>query len=542
LYFQNNFQSFIDVFAIVVLTSFLFSTAIVLFSAPSSNCLFLRALLMTLHRQPNCHMGKTLNLVGLLTLLSLSLSAQQMDSTLDKIAGFPNRLFSHVQSKSASLSQQLNKQTAKFLARLSRKEARLKKQLYKQDSAAAAKLFATNPQQQYAALSNKLQNDSATVMHSMGAQYLPYVDSVGVSLSFLNKNPQLLSSVGPLPPGFTNSLTQLQQLESKMQDADQIKQIVQARKAQLLQYLTQNTNLPPGIKNLYQNYNSEVYYYSERVREYREMLNNPDQMIQTALSLLNKLPAFTSFMRKNSFLAGLFSVTPDYGMPQGLEGLQTRDQVLNMIKGKIGQGGPNAASSIQQSIQTAQQSITKLQNKLSALGAGSGDMDMPDFKPNQQKTKTFLKRLQYGIDFQTLQGSNFYPSTTDVGLTIAYKLGNKNTIGLRGSYKFGWGNGFQDISFSSQGASIGSYVDIQMKKSFYLSGAYELNYQQPFSTFGQISGLNDWSQSGLIGVSKIIHLKTKFFKQTKVSILWDFLSYYQIPQTEPFKFRVGYNF
>jgi hypothetical protein len=201
-------------------------------------------------------MGKTLNLISLLVLFALSVSAQQTDSTLDKITGFPNRLFSHIQSKSASLSQQINKQTAKFLARLSRKEAKLKKQLYKQDSAAAAKLFATNPQQQYATLASKLQNDSAQVMHSMGAQYLPYVDSVQVSLSFLNKNPQLLSSIGQLPPGFTSSLTQLQQLESKMQDADQIRQIVQTRKAQLLQYLTQNTNLPPGIKNLYQNYNS----------------------------------------------------------------------------------------------------------------------------------------------------------------------------------------------------------------------------------------------------------------------------------------------
>jgi hypothetical protein len=487
-------------------------------------------------------MGKTLNLIGLMTMLVLSSHAQQIDSTLDKITGFPNRLFSKIQSKAAGLDKQLNKQTQKFLARLSRKEEKLKKKLYKEDSADAAKLFAVNPEQQYSSLLQKLKTDSATIMHSMGAQYLPYVDSMQVSLSFLNKNPQLLSSAGALPANFSSSLAQLQQLEAKMQDADQIKQIVQARKAQLLQYLTQNPNLPPGIKNLYQNYNSEVYYYSERVREYREMLNSPDQMEQRALSLLNKLPAFTSFMQKNSFLAGLFNIPADYGTSQGLEGLQTRDQVLAMIKSQVGQGGPNAASTIQQSLQSAQQDISKLQNKLSALGGGSGDMDMPNFKPNQQKTKTFLKRIQYGIDIQTVQASNFFPTTTDLGLTIAYLIGNKNAIGLRGSYKIGWGQSFRNINFSSQGASIGSYLDIQMKKNFFLSAGYEINYQQPISSFGQISGLSDWTQSGLFGVSKIVSLKTKFFKQAKVSVLWDFLSYYQIPPSQAFVFRVGYTF
>jgi hypothetical protein len=465
-----------------------------------------------------------------------------MDSTLDKIAGFPNRLFSKIQSKTARLDQQLSKQTAKFLSRLSRKEAKLKKQLYKQDSAAAAKLFAANPEQQYAALLQKLKTDSAQVMHSMGAEYLPYVDSIQVSLSFLNKYPQLLSSAGPLPAGFSSSLSQLQQLEAKMQDADQIKQIVQARKAQLLAYLTQNSNLPPGIKSLYQNYNAEMYYYSERVREYRDMLNDPDKMIQVALSLLNRVPAFASFVRSNSFLAGLFSVPSNYGSPEGLEGLQSRDQILAMIQSQVSQGGPNAASMIQQNLQAASQDITKLQNKLSALGGGSGDMDMPNFKPNQQKTKTFLKRLEYTTDIQTQQSSYYFPSTSDIGLSVGYKLNDRSTVGIGGSYKIGWGNGYQNIHFSSQGASLRSYLDWQMKKSFYVSGGYELNYQQPFGALSQLYGLSDWLQSGLIGVSKMISLKTKFFKQTKIQLLWDFLSYYQLPQTQPFKFRVGYTF
>jgi hypothetical protein len=54
--------------------------------------------------------------------------------------------------------------------------------------------------------------------------------------------------------------------------------------------------------------------------------------------------------------------------------------------------------------------------------------------------------------------------------------------------------------------------------------------------------ISSWQKSGLVGVSKIVSIKSKFFKKTKLQLLWDFLSYQQMPRTQPIKFRVGYNF
>jgi hypothetical protein len=473
--------------------------------------------------------------------LILSAQAQVTDSSLDRMANFPNRLFSKIQSKSAELRKSLDRKTAKFLTRLSKKEAKLKKKLYRQDSAAAARIFASRPEQLYTGLLEKYRTDSASVMRSMGAEYLPYLDSMQGALSFLNKNPKFLSVSGALPPGFASSFDELRQLETKMQYADQIKQVIQARKAQILQYLTDNSQVLPGIKSLYNKYNSELYYYSEQVREYRQILNDPDKMLKAALLLLNKLPVFASFMHNNSFLAGLFNIPPDYGTDQGMEGLQSRDQILSMIQSQVGQGGPNAASMIQQNLHAASQDITKLQKKLNALGGGSGDMDMPNFKPNQQRTRTFLQRLDYGTNIQTQQSSYYFPSTTDIGLSLGYKLNNKSTLGIGASYKIGWGSDFQHIQFSSQGVSLRSFLDWQMKKSFYISGGYELNYQEPISGLRQLMIPNSWQSSGLIGISKIVSLKTKVFKQTKIQLLWDFLHYLE-PINQSLKFRVGYNF
>lgn len=471
--------------------------------------------------------------------------AQDSTSFADKIFNFPSKFFKKVNEETVDLNKQLQKQTAKYIARLQKKEERLKKKLYKQDSAKAAALYANDPEKQYADLLARLKSDSATVFHSMGTEYLPYADSLQGALKFLNSNQQLLNSSKILPADIQNSLTQLQQLQAKMQDADAIKQFIAQRKAQIQQYFSQATHLPPGVSGIFSDYNKEMYYYSDQVRKYREILNDPDKMLTTTLALLSKVPSFASFMRSNSFLAGLFSIPSNYGTAEGMEGLQSRDQILAMIQSQIGGGGPNATAMIQSSLQSANVDITKLQNKLSALGGGSGDMEMPGFKPNNQRTKTFFERLEYGTNLQTSTGSFYFPTTTDMGLSVAYKISNNNDIGVGASYKIGWGRDFQHISVSGQGAGLRSFIDIKAKKSFYVSGGFEYNYQPatiPPGTLIDAGSINSWQQSGLIGISKIVSMNTKVFKKTKVQFLWDFLSYHQIPRTQPFKFRVGYNF
>jgi hypothetical protein len=468
--------------------------------------------------------------------------AQSSDSTLDKISNFPSKLLSRISGQSTSLNQQLTRQTEKYLQKMARKEARLKAELYKTDSAKAAALYPNDPQQQYAALIAKFRQDSSRVFSSMGPEYLPHVDSLNGMLGFLSKNPSLLKGGIPEQAQAQAALAQVQQLQAKLQQADVIKQFIQGREAQIQQYLSGSANLPSGISNTLQGYNKEAYYYAEQVREYRQMLNDPDKMMQTALGLVEKLPAFNSFMKQNSFLAGVFTVPGGYDNPNGPVGFQTRDQVMGMIQSQVSQGGGGGMASLQNSLNTAQQDINNLHNKLSSLGGGSGDMNMPNFKPNDQHTKTFFQRLEYGTYFQTTPATTWYPSYSDLGLTLSYKLGHQNLIGVGASYKLGWGQPIQHIALSSQGVGLRSFVDINLKKSFSLTGGYELNYLTPFSSFKDIRLLSRWTPSGLIGVTKTVSMKSAVFKKTQLSLLWDFLSYSQIPRTSPVLFRVGYSF
>ena len=78
-----------------------------------------------------------LYLISMLLLLAHAVNAQDNSSTIDKIANFPSSFFTKVNNKTAALEDRLTKQTEKYLHKLARKEARLKKKLYKIDSVAA---------------------------------------------------------------------------------------------------------------------------------------------------------------------------------------------------------------------------------------------------------------------------------------------------------------------------------------------------------------------------------------------------------------------
>jgi hypothetical protein len=464
--------------------------------------------------------------------------AQDQPGTADKIINFPSKLFNKIQGKTASIDQALTRQTQNYLQKMAKREARLKKKLYKVDSAAAKRLFA-NSAGQYAALEQKIATDTGGHKPiALTGEYQPYTDSLKGSLSFLQQNPRLAG--GAQSQALQSSITQLQQLQAKMQDADAAKAFVQQRKQEIGNYISQHANLQNLLGSQYQGFNQEVYYYSQQVREYKEMLNHPDQLEQRALSLLDQLPAFQQFMKNNSQLAGLFNLPANYGSPAALAGLQTRDQVSQAIQGQLASGGPGAQTALTSNLQSAQQGLDSYKEKLSQLGGGSGDIDMPNFTPNNQKTKTFLKRLQLGTDLQTTRTNYYFPTMTDLGLSVGYKLSDKATIGIGASYKIGWGTGFNHIALSSQGAGVRSFLDIKIKGTFSATGGLEYNYTTPIHSLQDLKVESNWTQSGLIGVSKTISVKNRFFKQTKLQLLWDFLSYQQVPKTQPLLFRIGY--
>jgi len=458
-------------------------------------------------------------------------SAQELqDSTNHAVNKITQQYISAVNGKATKVAEDIDKQTEKYLARLEKQEAKLKRKLSKIDSLAANNVFAGS-KAEYDAIRNKISSKSSQLIKNTG-RYFPWADSAGSSLQFLaGKNP-LISSANGSVAKIQGAISKVKELENQFKQAASIKDFIRQRK-EYLQAQLKNYSLGSELKK----YNQTAYYYTQQINEYRQVLDEPEKAEQKALALLRKIPAFEKFMHENGALAGLFDVPQDYAT--NMTGLQTREQVQTIMQDRIQSLGPNAQADVQQSIGAAQSELSKLRNQFPASGSTE---DMPDFKPKEQKTKTFLQRLEYGTNIQTVRSNLFFPTTTDMALSVGYKLGDKNIVGIGASYKMGWGKDIKHIALSAEGIGIRSFADIKLKGSFFVSGGFEYNYQQPFYSLQQIYSLNTWQQSGLLGISKIVSLKTKFFKKTKLQVLWDMLSYQQVPRTQAVKFRVGYSF
>ena len=466
----------------------------------------------------------------LLLFSSLVSFSQDVDSSTQTALQLPKNYYSKIDKKLTSVNDQLTKKSLKYLAKFKRQEKRIQQKLQKLHP----ELIATDATEKYTELSQKIRSKTGGLMKIVGGEYVPNIDSLGVSLSFLKQ----FNGISDKANAPLNSFNLLQ---NNLQESDKIKAFIAERKEQIKELLSKYTHLPAGLKNEYSKLNKTAYYYSAQVKEYKEMLKDPDKIERKALSILNQLPAFQKFMKEHSLLGNLFRIPANYGTAQALQGLQTTSQVQQLITGRIG-SGPNAVAMLQSQMQAAQGELNKFKDKLNSLGGGSGDMEMPDFKPNEQKTKPFLQRLEYGSNIQTTRGSYGFPTTTDLGLTVGYKLNNKSTIGIGASYKQGWGRDIQHIHLTPEGLGVRSYFEYKLKKSFYATGGFEYNYQQPFNSLQQLNRPDIWQQSGLIGMSKVVDIKSKMFKKTKVQLLWDFLSYEQPIRTQPLKFRVGYDF
>ena len=435
-----------------------------------------------------------------------------------------------ITKKAESLEHKLVQKSLKVLDKMQRQEEKIYEKMLGGKDSLMAKTKLTDLKNKYSGLKTNLKNPA--VIQS-AKQYLPKLDSFGTALKFIDQN-----GIGGK---VKDALTKTASLQNRFQQAEEIKKFIKERKEQLKQQL-EKLGMMKQLKQI----NKQVYYYAAQLKQYKEILKDPKKIEKRVLEALSKTKLFQVFFKKNSMLASLFRMPGESNDPAyltSLSGLQTRAQVNSLVQQQIQGGGPNAMQQFQQNIQGAQSQMNQLKNKVNQFGGGSSDDIMPEgFKPNGEKTKSFLKRLEFGTNIQTQKSTGFFPTTSDLAMSVGYKLNQKSVIGIGTSYKLGFGHGWQHLKLSSEGVGLRSFVDMKLKGSFWITGGYEMNYKTAFRTMEQLKNLNAWQRSGLIGVSKSIPVKSKFLKKTKLQLLWDFLSYYQIPKAQQLIFRVGYNF
>lgn len=446
------------------------------------------------------------------------------------------RQYSRIQSK-------VNKQTTRLLSKMHRQEEALQKRLSVADSIKTEELFNEGIEQHYKDLQANLKSKTDKLKRFPLTEYIPGIDSVQTSLNFLAKSVNLPEDKFQQVKAIS---AKLQDLQAELQKANDIKSFIKERESQLKEQLL-NSGLAKQLKGI----NKNVYYYQQQLSEYKQLLNDKEKLKQKLLETVRALPAFQKFWERNSYFAALFPTPSNAGTPEALAGLQTRASVQAAVAQRIGSGtNINSQQYIQGQVDAAQAQLNQLKDKLNKLsngGNGSSDMTMPDFKPNDQKTKSFLKRLEYGMNVQSEPGRYSLPAMSDIALTLGYKLSDNKRMGVGASYKVGWGD-IKHIHVTSEGVGLRSYVDIKiptvakgkMLGGIWFSGGFEYNYLSSFKTIQELHrNVDVWQKSALLGLSK----KYKVGKREgNLQLLYDFLHNQQNPPGTALKFRLGWSF
>ncbi len=466
-------------------------------------------------------------------LTSQSASSQDSSSLYSKILHFPDKLFKKVNAKSEDINKRLKNQTEKYLHRLAKEEGKLKKKLAKKDSTAAKRIF-DDAQHQYADWLTKI-NEVSGKASTIRNKYIPHLDTLKTAFSFIEKSDGLLKKTEHSQAQLKSALSKMDGLQDKFNQAEEIKKFIQERRHLLKEQLAKY-GLGKELKKL----QKQVYYYQAQVDEYKQLFDDPSKLESKAIEVLQKTQAFKDFFSKHSQLAGLFRLP---GNSSGisnisLAGLQTREGIQQELVQRFG-SGPNVKRMMQQQVQAAQAALSTLKDKLNKAGSGSSDKEMPDFKPNNQKTKQFKDRLELGTNLQTVKSSHFFPLTTDIGLSVGYKLNDKSIIGFGGAYKIGLGKDISHINISHQGIGARTFVDYKIKGSFWVSGGAEMNYRRDFKNFEILNDYRIWQKSALLGLTKKYQVSKKV--KGNVQLMYDFLWEAQVPRAQAVVFRIGYN-
>jgi len=499
----------------------------------------------------------------LLLLCSRILHAQQPDTAVKAatIPTLPANYLATVSAKTDKYYTSITTKTEKTLAKLSKWEAKIKTILEKTSPETAQRLFGNN-QLTFAALLQKYKEGKAAADNFKG-RYDEYRDKVTTSLRYFGDSAERFKSVrfnssrvevdssqGRSQAKISTAVQKITKLNEQVRQTEAVEEFIKERKKQLMQQALQYI----GKSKYLQKISKQSYYYIETLRNYKEIFSDPKKTEELAMQLLQKIPAFNDFIRKNSMLASLFRLPGDPNDPgaqASLAGLQTRASVNNLIQQQLSAGGPNAQQQFQQNMQAAQSQLNELKSKILKAGGSSSTEEMPEgFRKNEQRGKSFGKKIELSVNVQSNRGNGIFPVSSDLGLSAGFRPHQHFVAGVGLAGRIGWGRDIRHISLSYSGISARSFAEFKLKGSFHAAGGFEMNYRPEIRRLEVLKDYSSWQRSGLVGISKVLSLSSPrrgrsgggFFKKTSIRLLWDFLSYQQVPKTQPVLVRVGYSF
>jgi hypothetical protein len=180
------------------------------------------------------------------------MTAQDVGPGTSILMSIPDKLFGAVDKKTAAISSGLQKQTDKYLDKLSRSERKLRKRLARLDSVKANALFG-DADSAYAGLKAQLRkHDPRSRLTDV---YNGHLDSLATAFKFLDSQ-TLFGKAGKGSKQYQRTVANLSGLQDKLNATEKVKERLQRRQQYIQEQLA---NMPLGRQ--FRRYRQKIYYY-----------------------------------------------------------------------------------------------------------------------------------------------------------------------------------------------------------------------------------------------------------------------------------------
>ena len=469
------------------------------------------------------------NAVFATVLLILPLAASSQEFSSLEISSLQGVLKTFLDSRVRKTEEKVRKNSIDVINRLQTAEREMIASISKRDSSIRNRESEIN---EFYIVQEKILNQTGESLGNSRHYYTPLLDSIQGVLRFLNTENELKTIAGPETD---NLLKEFYDVQANLDRLTSFEKMLNGRIDGII------NSYPKDLVDRYtKRLHKLVNEYSDKVRKIKELYESPGKKVTGVFSKFSRSEKFQAFMNKNSMLASFFRL-PGNGIklePQEIVGLQTRKSVEQLMASQLGIPGISIDQQVNSMFQRSQSLMP--QDQMDSLNI-SGGVAEDDVKQKDRKPVVSEKQRKwgFGFNFQTTRYNGIFPVTIDFGGQVNYRISDKFYTGVGISYKLGLGNNFQSIKLTHEGVGLRSGMDFNIKKSFFVSGGFEVNYFQRITDFDQLKDLSQWQNSALLGAMQKVKIGRS---SSTIQLMYDFLHNKHVPRTQPVLFRFGYQF
>ena len=416
-------------------------------------------------------------------------------------------------------NKRVQRQQARLLQKLSRKEKTYAARLKRKDSAGYARY-----QQQPVSFDsiNKL-NRNKSVVHSTRAKGNAAIDSLAAVQQFLQPKTNTSNSDELAP--YTG---QLSKLKLDQQRNNQVSELINQR-FNTLKGINASAKGVKGFKGI----DKQVFYAKEKIKVFQQINDEPSKLEEQALEVLQGQQGFDQLMDKAS---GRPAANSNMGASD-LEkmGYQTKRLVNEQLQQKFGSN----LGGIQQSMG---KQISDYQDKLKESKAATGtlkqskqslrqlqNINKPSFRVNPMRGLPFSKRIEKQWNFQTNRATiDGTPAMLQLSAMAGFKHTPKLIYGAGIATSIGLGQNWNNIQFSFEGLGLRTFAEWQWQYGIGAYAGYERMFKQ--ATFirtnesipplkENMHNTNAYNESILIGLTKRYRINDKL--NGSIQVLYD---------------------